>query len=132
MDIVNQSPTPLGTVISDQQAAWQTLVDQARQKINEADWEGACVIYKQAFVIAETMMCKQECSKSCAVNRYLNTAEEFAFVMKKSNFDCALAVFAAQIKDNLEQQETQLSHAELAQRLNSLASTAKQALLYTE
>jgi len=108
-----------------QQSAWQSLIAQARCKINEADWEGACVLYKQAFTIAETMMCKQSCSKQCAVNRYLKTAEEFAFVMKKSNFDCALALFVGQIEDNIAQQEINLSSTELNNRLNELAFAPK-------
>ncbi|MEI6897396.1 MAG: hypothetical protein V5786_07930 [Psychromonas sp.] len=118
MDIVNQNSTRLNQVTQDQQTAWQCLVEQARSKIYNADWDGACVFYKQAFVIAEKLMCEQNCAKKCAVNRYLNTAEEFAFVMKKNNFDCALALFFSQIKENLAKQEIKFSHAELTHRLS--------------
>jgi len=119
---------PIKLADQTQQSAWQSLIAQARHKINEADWEGACVLYRKAFTIAETMMCKQGCSKQCAVNRYLKTAEEFAFVMKKSNFDCALALFVGQIEDNIAQQEINLSSAELNHRLNELAFSPKLAL----
>lgn len=128
MELVNSQSMQLKLAEQAQQSTWQSLITQARDKINEADWEGACVLYKQAFTIAENMMCKQNCSKNCAVNRYLKTAEEFAFVMKKSNFDCALALFVGQIEDNIAQQEINLSSAELNHRLNELAFSPKLAL----
>lgn len=126
MDMSKQKTGLLQQVVSDQQATWQALVDQARVKLNESDWERACVLYKQAFEIAETMMCKQGCTKRCTVNRYLNTAEEFAFVMKKNNFDCALAQLAAQIKDNMAALDSSVSHAELTSRLSDFSCSMKQ------
>jgi len=130
IDMANSQSIQLKQVDQIQQNRWQLLIAQARGKINEADWEGACVLYKQAFTIAESMMCKQNCSKNCAVNRYLKTAEEFAFVMKKSNFDCALALFVGQIEDNIAQQEVNFSSAELSHRLNELAFSPKLAASY--
>lgn len=113
MDIMSPKLTRFKQVTQDQQATWQSLIEQARNKTNNADWEGACIFYKQAFVIAENLMCEQRCVKNCTLNRYLNTAQEFAFVMKQNNFDCALAMFIAQIKENIALQDIKLSSHEL-------------------
>lgn len=134
MDIASQKTQYLKKVILEQQTAWQDLIEQARSKIQLADWEGACVMYRQAFDIAEKLMCKESCGKSCAVTRYLNTAEEFAFVMKQSNFDCALALFVSQIEDSITELETELPSADLTKRLARLLSSPQQdlAMLYSD
>ena len=123
-----QKSTILKDAINTQQSAWQQLVEHARSRIDAGDWEGACVFYKQAFVIAEDLLCKHNCGQCCALNRYLDTAEEFAFVLKKNNFDCALALFASQITNNIEEQAISLSDTELTQRLSSLTTSPKQVL----
>lgn len=110
---------------------WQDLIEQAREKIKLADWDGACIVYKEAFVIAETLLCNQchqERSELCAVSCYLNTAEEFAFVMRKNNFDCAVDVFVSQIKENIAEKESKLSAANLTLRLMAVAYSPEQEL----
>lgn len=124
MKIVSQS-----SAVFEQQSTWYYLIEQAREKINYCDWDGACIFYKKAFFIAEKLLRKQKsCSQPCPLKRYLSTAEEFAFVMKKNNFDCALAMFISQIKDNVSQQETQLPVTTLTGKLTTIASTPQQEL----
>lgn len=119
MDIYNPNPQPYQTQTSDKQVLWQSLIDQAREKINNADWEAASVIYKEAFELAEQMMCKQSCNQHCSMSQYLNTAAEFAFVMKQNDFDCALAMFIGQIQNSIAEHNPALCGDELVEHLQA-------------
>ncbi len=105
---------------------WKNLIEQAREKIKHSDWDAACIAYKEAFFIAEKLLCNQcqkNCTEHCAVSCYLNTAEEFAFAMRKNNFDCALEMFIYQIKENIALKEPLRSVTELTRRLMAVASS---------
>ena len=134
MDLVNQNTVTFNQALQHQQSYtqfWQYLIEQAREKIKHSDWDGACIAYKEAFAITEKLLCNQcnqNCSEPCDISRYLNTAEEFAFAMRKNNFDCALEVFISQIKEKIADKESKLAITDLTRRLMALASSPKQEL----
>ncbi len=103
---------------------WLAWLESGRDLAKAGHWEGACIVYKRAFSIAEQLLCNGSCDsrqcRQCAVKRYLNTVEEFALAMQQNQFDCALEALLDWVKQQLK--DNGLEH-EYSQLHRSLLST---------
>lgn len=95
---------------------WLSWIENGRLLAQQGQWEGAAILYKQALSLAETMLCDY-CPKSHhyqhSLECYLNTATEFAYIMKKNQYHNAVEMF-------MELLEVQLTQATLESEKSSL------------
>jgi hypothetical protein len=71
---------------SDPRAAlifWSRTLSLARQKVVQAQWGEASVIYGNAFEVAEILLTGDDCDQR-AIARYLQTSAEFAYALRKN------------------------------------------------
>lgn len=121
MTLPNRIATPSPSQLEQD---WLSWLQSGRDLARSGHWEGACIIYKRAFAIAEKLLCQQGCAatgcQQCALKRYLATAEEFAYVIRKNDFDCALDALLGWIENQLETQTDSAQVQELMAGLSRL------------
>ncbi len=88
---------------SDPQAAlqfWNRSLALARQKVLHAQWGEASVIYGNAFEAAEILLGADVCNKR-ALTRYLQTAEEFAYALRKNTCINEVGLLITSVRNRL-------------------------------
>lgn len=86
---------------------WQQWFDVGRSLVKANSWEGACLSYRRALDAAEQILCQRCQAERCQggdLKRYLNTAEEYAFVLRKNDFAIATEAFIAYVQNRLVDQ----------------------------
>ncbi len=81
------------------QVIWMRLLSNARHKINQGDWNSAALVYGSAFETAEILFKQSGCFYE--VNRYLQSAIEFAYALRHCSYDADLGLLIAMVKLHL-------------------------------
>lgn len=72
-----------------------------RQHLRRGQWNEAVAIYGTAFEISHQLIGAQSASK-CVLDRYLNTALEFAYVLGKSTYPADLDLLLPLMRNRLK------------------------------
>jgi hypothetical protein len=80
--------------------AWKEIILQARESYHLQDWERSTLVYGNAFEISELLLSSYPTQFS--VDRYLRTALEFAYSLRKGREDADLDAFVVHVKGNVE------------------------------
>ena len=85
-----------------QQAAesWQAIMLKARELFHLQEWQQASVVYGNAFEISELLLVSRPTRFS--VDRYLRSALEFAYVLRKNETQSNLNVLIQHVKNKIE------------------------------
>ena len=103
-----------------QQAAqsWQEIIMRARDLFYLEYWDQAVVIYGNAFEISEILLTNSQTQFS--IDRYLRTALEFAYALRKSQTPCNLKAFLPHVKKQLSLTKTTAHLPQLIQPIEEV------------
>jgi len=79
--------------------SWQEIIMRARSLFHLQHWDQAVVIYGNAFEISEILLTNSQTKFS--IDRYLRTALEFAYALRKSQTPCNLEAFLPHVKKQM-------------------------------
>ena len=78
---------------SDWEYQWQLLMEKGNKMAQQQQWEAAAIFYKEAFELAENLLCNNcsvcHCDRSL-LNTYLSSALELGKAIRKNEYECAL------------------------------------------
>ncbi len=97
---------------------WQKLILQGRGLFHLQYWEQAVVVYGNAFEISEMLIANSQTKYS--IDRYLRTALEFAYVLRKSQTPCNLESFPLHVKKQLSLLKTEQPISHLMQPIEEV------------
>ena len=100
--------------------AWQNIVFQARELFHTVDWEQASLVYGNAFEISELLLSSDPSQFS--VDRYLRTAFEFAYCLRKDNARIDLESFIFHVKNHVDSTQHAMGIAMLIQPLQDVVN----------
>ncbi len=80
--------------------SWQLIMLQAREIFHLQDWQKAAIVYGNAFEISELLLVSHPTAFS--VDRYLRTALEFAYALRKNQTDTNLNALIPHITENIQ------------------------------
>ncbi len=98
--------------------SWQEIIMRARTLFHLEHWEQAVVIYGNAFEIAEILLTNSQTQFS--TDRYLRSALEFAYVLRKSQTPCNLKAFLPHVKKQLSLSKTTADVPHLTQPIDEV------------
>ena len=78
---------------------WLGLMSAARKQIDVEAWDFAVVAYCDAFEVAEIILSKK--TNSHEINRYVRTATEFIYSLRRCSFNSDVPCLVALIKEQL-------------------------------
>jgi hypothetical protein len=81
------------------QAIWVRLLSSARHKLDQGNWDNAALVYGNAFETAEILFEQSDCFYE--VNRYLQSAIEFAYALRHCSYAADLGLLVAIVKQQL-------------------------------
>lgn len=87
--------------------AWKVIIDQARQLFHTQDWENASRVYGNAFEISELLLVSERTAFS--VDRYLRSALEYAYVLRKEGAGVDLSALISHVSQNIKNVKHTLS-----------------------
>lgn len=91
---------------------------RARSLFHLQCWEQAVMIYGNAFEISEILLTNSQTKFS--TDRYLRTALEFAYVLRKSQTPCNLEAFLPHVKKQLVQTKSSVNLSYLIQPIEEV------------
>ena len=98
--------------------SWQEVIMRARTLFHLQHWDQASVIYGNAFEIAEILLTNSQSQFS--VDRYLRSALEFAYTLRKSQTPCELEAFLPHVKQQLARAKTKVDLPYLTQPIEEV------------
>jgi hypothetical protein len=99
---------------------WQELISQGRKLFHLEHWEQAVMIYGNAFEVSEILISNSQTKYS--IDRYLRTALEFAYVLRKSQTPCNLNAFLPHVKKHLSLLNSPQPLSHLLQPINEVVT----------
>ncbi|MGR6873551.1 hypothetical protein ACU6U9_14870 [Pseudomonas sp. HK3] len=100
--------------------AWQVIIEQARALFHSQDWQKASVAYGNAFEISELLLSCH--SSSFSVDRYLRSALEYAYALRKEEANVNLYSLVQYVENNIQGIKHRLSVSLLLQPLEDVIS----------
>ncbi len=97
---------------------WQELILQGRGLFHLQYWDQAVVVYGNAFEISEMLIANSQTKYS--IDRYLRTALEFAYVLRKNQSPCNLKAFPPHVKKQLSLLNTEQPISHLMQPIEEV------------
>jgi|GEM_PF-2232836 len=98
--------------------AWRGIIVQARGLFHLQEWSKATVLYGNAFEISELLLSSNPSQYS--VDRYLRSALEYAYVMRKHNPNMGLSSLIAHVKHNIRGHQHSLPISQLLEPLEEV------------
>ncbi|MFT6390035.1 MAG: hypothetical protein ACJAUP_003435 [Cellvibrionaceae bacterium] len=77
------------------------LLSNARHKLDQGSWDNAALVYGSAFETAEILFEQSDCFYE--VNRYLQSAIEFAYALRHCSYEADLGMLVALIEEKLNE-----------------------------
>ncbi len=103
-------------------AMWNRLMLLAREKFDQMAWNDMFLMHGNAFEVA-TILLRHESASNDSVERYVRTATEFAYSLRKSTYPSDLPLFIAMVKDALKEHGAQQPLDTLLTPLTDVAFT---------
>ena len=69
---------------------WARLINEAQHQVSLYEWNKAVIIYGNAFEICDILLMKS--NDNNAIKRYLRTAIEFAYVLRKCSYTSDVSI----------------------------------------
>ena len=97
---------------------WCRLLEIGRAKMSVGQWDDAVGLYGSAFETADILL-QGELSSAEDVDRYINTALEFVYALRKSSFEFNRPCLLSAIRTRLEHEA---NYHELSRPLECIVS----------
>jgi hypothetical protein len=98
--------------------AWKNIIEQARELFHMKEWERATIIYGNAFEISELLLTSDPTQYS--VDRYLRSALEFVYALRKKNTKVNLAALIFHVETSIKGISHSMATPQLMQPLEEV------------
>lgn len=98
---------------------WTRLINEAQNQVGLYQWNKAVIIYGNAFEISDLLL--KESNDNNAIKRYLRTAIEFAYVLRKCSYTSDVSILVTFVSETLTQHLYPADNKLILQPLNNIA-----------
>lgn len=98
---------------------WTRLMNEAQHQVSLLEWNKAVVIYGNAFEISDILL--KESDDNNAIKRYLRTAIEFTYVLRKCSYSKDVSTLVSFVTETLTQHLYPAECRLILQPLNNIA-----------
>lgn len=98
--------------------AWRGIIVQARELFHLEEWARASVVYGNAFEISELLL--RSNPSQFSVDRYLRSALEYAYSLRKHNPEMGLGSLIVHVKNNIRGLQHTMSVPQLVEPLEEV------------
>ncbi len=102
---------------------WSRLIKESRDKVSCQEWNKSAVIYSNAFEVADLLITEAKSDSKC-IGRYLHTAIELAYVLRKCSYTSDVSALVSIVEDRLKAYLYPADSTLLVKPLRNVAFTA--------